>query len=146
MNIKLRMYYIIVSFTALFFGLTIYIVFRKDTHIYEFFSNMFFSTSYIVKNSFFINFLRYYLVDYLWAFSLAYFLSAVSYSLSVKKYIFNSVISVFVGFLFELAQKFLLISGTADFWDIIMYVSAGLTHAVLNIVIFYKAKSRKEKL
>ena len=148
MNIKKRLFYFFLSFISILLGVLIYIFFRNGTYIHQFLGNVtpidIFKSQY--KSTLIVKFLKYYFVDYLWCFSLASFLSSITEKIAFRNTMVISVFSALLGILFEAAQRLSLVNGTADFYDIIMYVFAGLSHAVLNIVLFKKSFSRKEQI
>lgn len=147
MNMKNRFVFLTLSFISLLSGALIYIFFRSGTYIHLFIEEYFASKTvrFVEKNNSFIDFLRYYFIDFLWCFSFSCTLSSVSHKFNVFNTITISLFSVFLGVLFELLQNSGCISGTFDYFDILMYVIAGICHAFINI-IFYKALSRKEQL
>ena len=110
---------------------------RNDTHFHSFIPEEIKVMFYIHTNkNIFIDFLKYYFTDFLWGMSLTFALNAVAYSHKKKSIIIKSIITFFVGLLFELAQLFGVINGTFDIADIIMYALAAIITAVININIF----------
>lgn len=138
MNIRRRILFLTVSAVSLFLGLLIYVLFRSGTYIHLFLNSIdsfdeFLTLKY---NNYFTCFLKYYFADFLWGISLSCFLSAVSDKSNLKRIVANSTIPVVLGVLLEIFQNAGLINGTADFCDVLMYVAAGLFHAVINIILF----------
>lgn len=126
-----RVQYFILGLAALFWGLLIYLLFRPNTHISRLVSS-FFSLDvpkgfHLIDNSFF----KFYLADYLWAFSLTCWLRCIFIE-EPKKTICIGVVSL-TGTLYEIMQLFGVVSGTGDIWDCLLYLLAGCTVNILNI-------------
>lgn len=146
MNIKYRLFLAVLSIASLFTGLLVYVFFRESTYIHLMLNKIGLEIDFynLKVNNGFVSFLKYYLVDYLWCFSLSFLLSAISYELKFTTIISNSLLATFLGIFFEWAQKIGLINGTADFCDLVMYVLAGFCHAFINIKLSNKAFCRRE--
>lgn len=125
---------LIFGVSALVIGALIYILFRSDTYISKIASKFLgirnIQNRLSLLNS---NLIKYYLPDFLWAFSLACMLQV-----SLKELSFGRMVSGFVaiacGVIWECLQALDVISGTGDLWDVAMYLLAGL----LSIYINYK--------
>lgn len=117
--------YFLLGTTSLILGLLIYLFFRPNTHISKFVYSV---TSFEVPISVHlldVPFLKFYFVDYLWAFSFSCYLHCV-----LKSNLGNRVCFLIVaglGITYELSQFFEYISGTGDILDCLMYVLAVLT-------------------
>ncbi len=119
---------LVLGIFSLSVGGLIYIVFRPDTLIHTLVSSfMPLPRECICQNSF----IRFYLPDALWAFSLGCFLS----TLLENRLIFALIVAGY-GIAWELAQALSIISGTADLIDVGMYVIAAL--AVVGINLLFK--------
>ena len=119
----------IIGVIALIIGAILYILFRPQTYIAQWFSNYSFIID--IQNSISeiqSSFLRFYFPDYLWGLSLSCFLH-----LLFRPHLRGSGVAVLYGSLLELLQFFNIISGTGDFYDIIMFVLAGATAMIINI-------------
>lgn len=138
MNIynKIKIQYLLSAVLLLFFGGMIYIVFRRETYLHTILPQTVNHTleqlRKATESNCVISFMKYYLVDYLWGLALSLSLfSAVDFR---KKSSVAAVcaVSTIWGMLFELAQLFSLVKGTFDFADILMYILAALTAALIN--------------
>lgn len=138
MNIvrRIRLFYLLLALVSLVIGTVIYIFLRQGTYIHnalpEFVICKLIAIYSFIPKSPAIDCLRYYFVDFLWCFSLNFSLYAV---LSFQSHIVSiciSLLSAFLGFGFEMAQFFSLISGTYDFLDILMYIVASLCAVMIN--------------
>lgn len=114
---------------ALLLGLLIYLLFRPNTYISKFLLHFFPLDIPKAFSKMEYAFLKFYLVDYLWAFSLACWLRCVLVEESGKICI---VIVSLTGILYEIAQFFGIVSGTGDILDCFLYVLAGFTVSALN--------------
>ena len=110
-------------------GVLIYALLRENTYI-----NNFIDFPNTKASSVLIDFLRFYLVDALWAYALTFALS-----IFINE-IFSGIISTAFGTLWELSQLCRIVSGTFDILDIIMYLSAS-TIAVLIIYLYKRRNS-----
>ena len=77
------------------------------------------------------DFLKFYLVDFLWALSLSCGLHII-FKPNLKVSIICSAIVIALGTAFELLQLFNVINGTGDVWDVISYILAALVVNVMN--------------
>ncbi len=105
-------------------GLLIYILFRDNTYIHQIFMPVLHCGPHVI-----IDFLRFNLVDFLWAYSLVCALSIFIHEA------FAGTLAISFGISWELLQKFSVIHGTFDWLDIVMYITASLT-AVLVLFQF----------
>ena len=126
---------------SILFGAFIYAVFREDTYIYKTIE------SYIdlsrVKDHCAIldnDFTKYYLPDYLWAFSLCCGVFIILKPQNIKEVFFYSLISFGLGGTYEVLQKINVISGTCDAIDIFFYFLAALTVSSFYIILYIKGK------
>lgn len=129
---------ILVCILALVAGLAIYVVFRPNTYLSKFVAEMPFATR--IKEfaaPFPCDFLKYYLVDYLWELALCCGLIAIF--LPDRSAVLRCcAFSLAFGTAWEILQKVDLAGGTGDLLDILMYLAAALTATLLN----YKEKTK----
>lgn len=131
MKINKRQKFIILGVTSLLVGLLVYVIFRPNTYV----SKLIFSiinTPFEYANISGCRVVRFYIGDYLWAFSLSCWLHAI-YLPRGSESVFCTVIVCAVGLGYEVLQFFGAVSGTGDVIDFLMYLLAGLTANILNI-------------
>ena len=119
---------------SLFLGAVIYALLREEAYISQIVA-VYVDLSR-VKNAFILldnDFVKYYLPDYLWAFSLCCGILIISNPTSKKEVLCYSSITFWVGTLYEILQKVKLIGGTGDVIDIILYFLAALTVSIIYI-------------
>ena len=138
MNISRKLIMLMISLISLVCGFLIYIFLREGTYIHSIIDTILEidvqSLNY--EYHFFFDLLKYYIVDFLWCFSLLCSLSAIWYEQGKKSILIISMISVGAGVLYEIAQAYDMINGTADLVDILMYIFAGVFHAIIYKTIF----------
>ncbi len=130
-----------IAVVSLLLGALLYLFFRESTYISKWFFEIFphLKTSsgfFFLKN----NFTKYYFADFLWSASFSSWLHIIVLPKprgSVKCAIFTGIF----GLCFEVMQKFDVISGTADFWDVILYNSAGM---LISIIYSFKKKEKNK--
>ncbi len=124
---------IILSIFTLFLGGVIYTLYREDTYIsniIETFIDLSFMRN--VFNPFECDFIKYYLIDYLWALSLNSVLNSL---FTTKKEMLLICLLVFsLGSIWEILQFSNIISGTGDILDIFMYLAASITAVIINFL------------
>ena len=135
---KSRLFFCCIGVISLCIGLLIYLFFRENTYIAELVENVIDLSKLRSKMRFLGNdFIKYYLVDYLWALSLCSGLHII-FKPSIK----NSIIAVVTVFLYgatyEILQFSNIISGTGDIADIILYLLAALTVNLINLFLIKK--------
>jgi hypothetical protein len=118
----------------------LYIVFRPQTHIAEFARGLLPITNNIFTKAETLdcNFIKYYLPDFLWAFSFNCGLNALFNS--KKAMLINGCVVFLISILWETAQQFKIISGTGDLIDIAMYLIAVTVILVPEIIISKKIR------
>ena len=131
---------IVISSVSLVFGGTLYVLFRKTTIISEMVESWVDLSAVRSAMLFFSNkFTKYYLPDYFWGLSLTFGLYSI-----MPYWHFNilwpAVISFLCGLLWELLQFFDWVSGTGDFIDILLYLSAATTAVTINYLILRRKK------
>ncbi len=118
---------VINSIISLFAGLLIYILFRKNTYI-----NRMIEIDFQFNDHVIIDYMRFYFVDALWAYSLVFSLSII-----INEKISGIIVAIFsIGW--EICQKTSIVAGTFDFLDIVMYLLA----STIAVMIIYKFKRR----
>ncbi len=139
---KKRIFLSIFSFLSLAAGLLIYLVFRNDTFIHAFLPHGICDFFYVeLERNAFTDFVKFYLCDFLWAFSFSNALTCVSYSFEKKRLVINALLVLFCGVLFEVLQHFGVISGTFDFADILAYAVAAVLSAAVSFFYLKGVKS-----
>ena len=142
-NNKIKLSLCLRANISLLIGLLIYLLYRPETYVTQFFKNT--CGIYITNHSpgiFNPIILKYYFVDFLWLFSFLSFLYAI-YLPTVKQSIIYSMVSFGLGTLYEIFQLNSFIVGTGDPVDVLMYLLAALT---VNINYIYKEiKTMKNK-
>lgn len=114
-----RIKYFIFGLSALLVGTVIYWLFRPSTHISKLLSVLIpFKISPLGE---FVgsSFLKFYFVDYLWAFSFSCWLRCIFHD-KHKNFMIVSI----TGALFELMQTLGMVQGTGDVCDCLLYILA----------------------
>lgn len=140
MRIKQSFPLLILGIGSLLAGAVLYFMFCPDVWFVQKISN-FLNLSrdtYWILDSRLLLFLRFYLFDFLWAFSLNIFLFILIGN-NAKSIVLSMLITTVVGIIMELFQLWNLASGTFDRWDIL----AELTGAIVSAIIIYFIWRRK---
>lgn len=134
-----RTKYLVLGSAVLLLGFVIYILFRENTHISKLVLAKI-DVSLIKEIFYFFDndFVKYYLPDFLWAFSLNCLLHAI-YLPNVKVSIKCSLVAFLIGVLYEVFQCLNIVSGTGDLLDVLLYLLAVVTVLLIN------QKGRREK-
>ena len=124
---------ILLGLVALLLGAMLYILFQENTWVSQLFAQMVFRPKlwdqYPAMN---MDWLCYYIPDFLCAFSLTCGIQAVC--LPKTEELFGCAVIVLVcGTLWEIFQWCGVISGTGDFWDVLMYLSGSTLSILMNI-------------
>ncbi len=133
---KSRCYCILHSIISLMVGVSIYVLFRKNTYIHTILNispDMFFGYSSFLLDEL----IRYALPDFLWSYSLNFGLYAIYLPKNKGKIIIPITVSL-LGFCWEILQKFGLTSGTFDIIDCLMYVGASMVSCIIYLKEFKK--------
>ncbi len=142
--VRYRLKSALISAVCLASGLAIYVFMRSDTYFHGFLPQelkAFLSgISNAVPDNILTDFLRFWFVDFLWGASLNFALVSVSAEANKKNFIITSCVSFSVGAVFEIAQKFLLVSGTFDVFDVAMYAAASVLCAVISVKLFLRSR------
>lgn len=132
-----------VGFCSLIIGLFIYLIFRENTYVAKFVSTQinldFLRDLFLPLEN---DFIKYYLVDYLWGLSLNCGLHIIFFP-NMKKSVVLTIVTFIFGTVYEGLQKFDIISGTGDIADIILYLLAGLTVNLINFILIKKEEKTK---
>ena len=130
---KENMYLCIIGTLALILGGLLYLIYRENTYI-SVTADKLIEISRIreILKPFGNNFLKFYLPDFLWAFSLACGLSVLL--TPFEKNVILSTVTVFLsGLIYELLQYLKIIGGTFDLIDILMYLLAAFAVFLINL-------------
>ena len=142
-NLKyFRVFLLAESFLLLVSGVLIYLFFRSGTFIHEFATELMgfnFEKPVLLQENLFYDFLRYYFVDFLWLASFFNAYLAVRSRVTSASILGSFIVAFLTGIIYELLQCFGIISGTFDLVDIIMYLTAGIISAAVNI-FYMKAR------
>ncbi len=127
---------------SLSLGGGIYIIFRENTFIAEIFDG-FFLTAVLRRNlaQFSSEFIRYYLPDFLWGFSLCCGITALNFT-SRKALIISCLAGFLTGVLWELMQYSGVFSGVSDLADVAMYLVASILCIIVNIIFIKERKKQ----
>lgn len=137
-----KLYFLILGICSIILGLLIYIVFRENTYISKIiYCVIDFSLIRSLLDPIENTFVKFYLPDYLWAFSLSCWLHIIFMPQSKGSLMCTLTVSLF-GSLYEILQYFNIIIGTGDIADAFIYLLAGLTVNILNL----KRGSKNEKI
>ena len=137
---KKRNVYILLCIASLCIGGGLYVIFRPNTYVTDFARNLLPVSEALFSKLESINcdFIKYYLPDFVWAFSLNCGLNAI---FNTKKAVFiNGGVVFGIGALWELAQYVGITSGTGDLIDAAMYTLAVLTILILELIGYKKNK------
>lgn len=122
--------YLVNAMIGLTLGLFIYIVFRPDTYLSKYLLDIthlrMLSNYMSERDNILISFARYYLCDFLWAYSMTFSVQIFLKANCNKRYIELIIYCLFFEFLIEGMQKFNIISGTFDIYDIVLEAAATL--------------------
>lgn len=136
---KIRLYMLKHIFISLLLGFCIYIFMREKTYLHRFFSVPF--ESIFCKSRFFGDtFIRYYLPDFFWEYSLCFTLYFFFPPISKKVSLFPALFSFLFGVIYETAQFFDFLPGTGDAVDVLLYLLAAV--AVYGIISIYTKLSK----
>ena len=120
----------VLSILTLSLGLLIYIFFRNGTYIHSLL-RIHHSFGFSHLTFFGSDFIKYYLPDFLWAFSLTNALMAIS-NKTKKAVLIIGLIVIVLSLIWELLQLFKVVSGTFDFLDCFIYILAVITAVALT--------------
>lgn len=124
---------IIYSMVGLLLGGILYVLFRSNTYI----SRIFASSGMVLflrelAEPYAWEFLRYYLPDFLWCFSLSCGIQAICLS-ERKEVILYALIAFLCGVTWELCQCMNIVSGVGDLYDVLMYFLGSSLSVLVNL-------------
>lgn len=125
-NYKKYLFLIFNTIVPLISGLAIYIFMKSGTFINTFLEVDFHYIPKTVLGLFIVN----WFCDFLWAYALVFALYTVL-SPFKSNLLFSCVISVLLGLILEILQGVNILSGTFDWWDIIIEFVATVTATII---------------
>ena len=135
MTTKKRCLFLLVSVTTLIIGGVLYLFFRKESYIGQLLPTL----TVALPVGPWSEFILYWVPDYLWGVSLAAALFAVLLPSGIWTWCWCGVVACY-GAVWEGLQLWKIVSGTADWWDVLSYIAAALTVVIIN---FSMCKERK---
>lgn len=132
------MIYILLGIVALICGLIVYIIFRPNTHIAKLVFKIIQIELVAPEEAWWFKF---YVADFLWAFSLSCFIYAI-YLPNAKNAFICSGVVVITGLIYELMQFCEIIPGTGDIVDFLFYLLAA---TAVNIINFLRSRKNEKK-
>ena len=122
---------VIAGLIALFIGFCVYLLFREETYIAKFFEPSL-KLKYIRQLLLYEpnDFVKYYLTDFLWAFSLYCFVSII-YSEHKYSRLISATLTFASGFIWEILQFIGTVSGTGDVLDVATYLFACILASII---------------
>ena len=124
---------IILGILALILGFLLYVLFRENVYIAKCFDN--FEIVVQIRRCllpYTSGFLKYYLPDFLWGFSLCCGLQAI-YNPGIKGTIVCGCAAFFCGGIWEWLQYRTVVNGTGDVLDIMFYFLACISNIIVNL-------------
>lgn len=132
-KIKHCLIFIIPGFISLFAGLLIYLFYRPDSYISILLQRyVSFGFNLGLFDIFNNKFIKFYFVDYLWAFSLSCGLHSIFMPGKIGTYAITAVVFLY-GMIYEVLQLCSIIDGTGDILDVLLYALAGITVNIINL-------------
>lgn len=124
---------ILLCVVGLLFGAAVYLLFREKTYFSLLFRGLAFldRVRTVVDSTVGIR-ISFYLPDFLWAFSLCCGIQAI-YSPKGRGIYAAAGVAFVCGLIWELLQWIDLVSGTGDYWDILMYFLGSTLAIIMNI-------------
>ncbi len=124
---------ILLCIAALITGAAIYVLFRTNAYISKWFDCVdFIGTLRTIAVGYTNGFIKFYLPDFLWCFALCCGMQAI-YLPGRRGMVICALVAFSCGTLWELLQWGGAVSGTGDFWDILMYLSGSILSILINI-------------
>lgn len=124
---------VLIGTATLILGTLIYILFRSNSYIAKCFDDFeFVVCARRVLSPYSCDFLKFYLPDFLWGFSLCCGLQAI-HNPGVRGTIACGCIALFCGCIWEMLQYLRVVRGTGDVIDMIMYLFASFTSILINL-------------
>lgn len=124
---------ILMCLSALLLGAVLYIFFRRNTWVSRLFAVIAFAPEVAVQQKWMLmDWIRYYIPDFLWSFSLSCGIQAIC--LPKRKDILGcSAIALACGVVWEVLQWRNVVSGTGDILDVLMYFGGSILSILINI-------------
>lgn len=133
-----RFWWLLYSLLSLGIGALMYVFYRQDTYIGGLIGEII-SVSLPIHDIF-SAFAAWYFPDFLWMFSLTCALFSIMLPKG-KNLLLWCCVAFFMGALWEFLQWRDVVSGTADWWDVILYSMAVILAAIIEI-LFKKGKKK----
>ena len=133
-KIKLRILYV-TGTVSLVLGLVIYLLFRETSYVAV--TVNYFIPLDTLREAFSFaecDFLKFWLADFMWAVSFASWLH-IALQPDLKGSILCFAVASIVGIIFEFLQYIDVISGTADFMDVLAYIFASVLISIINLFL-----------
>ena len=135
-----RKKYLLFSTVSLALGLIVYLFFNQNTYISRMISSVIDLPCIHLKNRYIESFIHSFLADFLWSVSATF---AIQYIVELKgRKILLLGFTAVLGLTVELLQKFNIMSGVFDFYDIITYI-IGSFFSILIILLGRKTYENK---
>lgn len=137
-------FWILNILTPLICGAIVYFYFRPDSYISIFLRRIYASdiAGPDARGSVFSYFMSYYLPDMLWSYSLTFVLSLI-FGHSAKALALSGALTALFEIGVELSQRYGLISGTFDIFDILAEAAAAILAIIIISTYFYKGKDKQ---
>lgn len=141
---KAKCFYWINIIIPIVLGTIVYILFREDTYISIIFMKIMKEVGIEIAlphnlDNPIADFARNHLCDILWAYALT-FTVVLAGDFQKKQMIIPFIISAVFGISMELLQKFDIITGTFDYWDIVFQVIASVCAIIIILLHFRRRK------
>ena len=133
-----RMFFCFVGSSALIIGTSFYILCRQNSIVTVILQSFMPLNISVLANNTFVKSISYYFPDFLWALGLCCGLFAI-FDYHDKSAIICPIITFTYGLIWEILQHADKVSGTFDYLDILMYLTASLL-----AVIFYRKRRNKQ--
>ncbi len=125
---------------SLAIGACIYILFRENTYISKIAASLVelekIRRVFAIVN---IPLIKYYIVDFLWAFSFSCCIHLIVNSSIKNELVCSGVVAIY-GLIYETMQWCNVISGTGDIVDVLLYLLAALAVNILNLLFLKERK------
>lgn len=132
-QLKHCLIFVIPGFVSLLAGLLIYLFYRPNSYISILLQRyVSFDLNLGLFDVFNNKFIKFYFVDYLWAFSLSCGLHLIFMPRRIGTYAITAVVFLY-GMIYEVLQLCSIIDGTGDILDVLLYALAGITVNIINL-------------
>ncbi len=142
---KKTLFWIAITVVPLIAGSIIYLAFRPTAIVSKAIYGLFdINPAYIeTPDNLFWRFIKYYLGDFLWAFSLTALVKLILGKGKPQSIVALSI-GISVGFLVELFQKYGLIPGTFDFFDLLVETLGAILSLIITIIHSRRNENEKQ--